>query len=102
MAFDSPLFLFGFLPIVLLVVLALQYMGKLRLAMHALIVVSLVFYGWWRPADLVVLIGSALFNYLCGLGLIRRKSRSLLAFAITGNVLLLAYFKYLGFFAETL
>ncbi|MFA5273185.1 MAG: MBOAT family protein [Candidatus Peribacter sp.] len=102
MAFDSPLFLFGFLPIVLLVVLALQYMGKLRLAMHALIVVSLVFYGWWRPAYLVVLIGSALFNYLCGLGLIRRKSRALLAFAITGNVLLLGYFKYLGFFAETL
>ncbi|MDO8468273.1 MAG: MBOAT family protein [Candidatus Peribacter sp.] len=102
MAFDSPLFLFGFLPVVLLVVLALQYMGKLRLVVPVLIVASLVFYGWWRPVFLVVLLGSALFNYLCGLGLIRWRRPALLAFAITGNVLLLGYFKYLGFFAETL
>ncbi|MDD4287431.1 MAG: MBOAT family protein [Candidatus Peribacteraceae bacterium] len=102
MAFDSPQFLFGFLPAVLLVILVLQYTGKLRLATQVLIVASLVFYGWWKPATLLVLLGSVLFNYLCGLALIQKRNRALLAFAITGNVLLLGYFKYLNFFADTL
>jgi len=102
MAFDSPLFLFGFLPVVLLLIFVLQYMGRLRLAMHVLIVASLVFYGWWRPATLPVLLGSVLFNYLCGLALIQKQNRALLAFAIIGNVLLLGYFKYLVFLADTL
>jgi len=87
---------------VLLVVLALQYTGRLRPVVFVLIVASLVFYGWSKPVTVLVLLGSVLFNYLCGLGLIRFHSRALLALGIAGNVLLLGYFKYLGFFAETL
>ncbi len=102
MAFDSPQFLFGFLPVILLIVLLLQYADRLRLVMHVIIIASLVFYGWSKPASLAVLLGSVLFNYLCGLLFIRRKSRLGLGLAIAGNVLLLGYFKYLGFFTATL
>ena len=102
MTFDSPAFLFGFLPVVLLLVLVLQRAGRLRLAMFILIIASLVFYSWWKPIYLLVLLGSVFFNYLFGLLLIRYRSKALLAMGIAGNVLLLGYFKYLGFLIETL
>ena len=71
--------------------------GSGRLGKMFLFAVSLLFYGWSRPGDLPILIGSMAVNY--GLG---RRMESLchkkqvLAAGLFLNLALLACFKYLG------
>jgi alginate O-acetyltransferase complex protein AlgI len=101
MLFNSYAFIFLFLPVIL---------GGFRLlwrwnvvAVVWLIAASLFFYAWWRLWALPILLGSALFNYGAGYLLLRRSNRSqkkiILAAAITGDLTVLAYFKYAGFLA---
>jgi D-alanyl-lipoteichoic acid acyltransferase DltB (MBOAT superfamily) len=63
---------------------------------------SLVFYGAWRVDYLPLLAGSVAFNYFIGEGLTRwrdsGRARRLLMAGVTGNLLLLGYYKYTGFF----
>ena len=61
---------------------------------------SLAFYGYWKPAFLVLLCGSILFNYLAGLLISRRipnhvSQRAWLWTAICANLAVLCYYKYL-------
>ncbi len=71
-----------------------------------LITASLVFYGWWRPINLLIIIPSILVNFFIAKTLLRYgeyegKSRTrnlLLAVGVTCNLLFLGYFKYLTFF----
>jgi len=60
---------------------------------------SLVFYAFGRLADLPVLLGSALVNYLAGryLGRPRRGRRAVLAGAAALNLGLLVFYKYWNF-----
>ena len=97
MVFSNSVFLFAFLPIVLIVYYLLR--GKVR--NYWLLAVSLVFYGWNRPDFLWILITSILLNYVSALlvASIQRKGMKLLVlwFGIAGNLLLLFYFKYFNF-----
>ena len=67
MLFNSTLFLFAFLPIVLGGFLGLQRGGWTRFCVAWLVAASIVFYGWAQPSFLVLLLGSTLGNF--GLGL---------------------------------
>lgn len=101
MLFNSPEFLIVFLPVALLVFLALQRMGQGRLVIVWLILVSLFFYGWWNPRYLLLLAFSGGVNYSLGLALSRSRGRPdkfLLPLGILFNLGLLAYFKYANFF----
>ena len=53
MLFNSNIFLFAFLPVVLLVFFALS--ARRSLALAWLVVASLFFYGWWNPSYLILL-----------------------------------------------
>ncbi|WP_313023880.1 MBOAT family O-acyltransferase [Pseudomonas lopnurensis] len=97
MLFNSVEFIAGFLPVVLIGFIVLTGSGRQRLAVIWLTVVSLVFYGWWNPAYVPLLVGSMLFNYLLGGHLRQRPSRLVLGLAVLANVLLLGYYKYTGF-----
>ncbi|HET6618662.1 MAG TPA: MBOAT family O-acyltransferase [Dongiaceae bacterium] len=97
MLFNSAAFLFAFLPPTLLGFIALAYYGHVRLAGMWVTAASLIFYGWWNPIYVPLLLGSILFNYLTGGYLLRRPSRVVLAVGIAANVLLLLYYKYTGF-----
>ena len=59
---------------------------------------SLFFYGWFRPAYVILLSVSVLFNYACGLRIGNSQNfpskRRLLLLGIIINVLILAGFKY--------
>lgn len=104
MLFNSVEFIFGFLPLT-----ALLFFGIARWS-HAwaaawLAFASLFFYGWWNWAYVPLLVGSAAFNYLCGVRLARfvragrtRAAGVLFALAVTANLLLLGYYKYANFF----
>ncbi len=103
MLFNSYLFLFGFLPCVLAGWWLLRAKA-LRLAF--LTGASWFFYAWWDWRYLPVLIGATSVDYVAGLWIFRsedeRRRRVLLAASLTTNIGILAYFKYAGFFLDTL
>lgn len=107
MLFNSYAFIFLFLPITWL---GFFYLARLHRAYAAawLALASLVFYGYWNPAYVGLLLGSIAFNYACGRWIakagvrqeIQRKT-TLLWFAIGANILLLCYYKYANFFLSS-
>ncbi|MBS4033335.1 MAG: MBOAT family protein [Ignavibacterium sp.] len=108
MLFNSHIFIFLFLPATLLVYF-LCGIYSTRLSAVWLIAASLFFYGWWNPAYVGLLVGSILFNYSVGMVLAREHTRHrqsvkriILIFGITGNFLILGYYKYANFFLSTL
>ncbi|ONG58942.1 alginate O-acetyltransferase [Pseudoroseomonas deserti] len=100
MLFNSAGFILGFLPVVLLGFVLLAGGGHRRFAGLWLTAASLVFYGWWNPIYVPLLLASMTANFWLG-GLLRRHpTRALLIAGIAANVLLLAYFKYTGFLVQ--
>ncbi len=71
-----------------------------------LIAASLVFYGWHVPVYLVVLVGSALVDFLAAQAMGRLtpaqhgRRRALLVVSLVANLGLLAFFKYGNFAAQ--
>jgi alginate O-acetyltransferase complex protein AlgI len=100
--FNSYEFLVIFLPIVLAGFFVLAGARQHRLACAWVTAASLLFYGWWNPVHVPLLMGSMVFNYVVGRRLARQPDRSLLFFGVAVNVLLLGYFKYTGFVAGSL
>jgi alginate O-acetyltransferase complex protein AlgI len=105
MVFNSWVFAFGFLPITLVGFYLLQTHAPVA-AKAWLGIASLFFYGWWSPGYVLVLIASTIVNFYAAqlisaqpFGPIRRR---ITAVTIAANLGLLAYFKYTGFFIETL
>ncbi len=108
MIFASDLFLFVFLPITWLLFLAALRLGP-RAACALLALASCVFYAAWRVDALALLFGSVAFNWLTGRGIAalalagrRRAAGAALAAGVTGDLLLLGWFKYAGFLAVNL
>jgi alginate O-acetyltransferase complex protein AlgI len=103
MLFNSYIFLFGFLPCVLAGWWLLR--GRaIRLAF--LTGASWFFYAWWDWRYLPVLIAATSVDFVAGLLIAgtedERRRRALLALSLSTNLGILAYFKYAGFFLETL
>ena len=104
MLFNSYVFLFAFLPAVLVGWWGLTRWRRLRLAF--LTSASWFFYAWWDWRYLPVLIGATSVDYVAGLWISRTEDearrRLLLAASLATNVGILAYFKYAGFFFGSL
>ena len=99
MLFNSPQFLFCFLPIALLGFAALARFGR-GAVVAWLALISLVYYAYWRIDFLVLLVGSIVVNYACSRLIWRYRERDgaqrlILTLGITANLGMLAYFKYL-------
>ena len=98
MVFSSPTFLFLFLPIVY----ALHFVVPRRFRNALLLVGSLTFYGWGEPVFVLVMIFSALVNYLLALGIDKNarlnKPRHLyMVLTVVFNIGMLAILKYTDF-----
>lgn len=103
MQFNSYTYVFAFLPIVVSVFLALARGGRNTRASRAwLVLVSLVFYGWWHPPYVALLLASVAANFLIGRKIATSRSGSLLALGVALNLGTLGYYKYAGFFAANL
>lgn len=98
MVFGSAVFLFVFLPIVLILHTIIK---NTTIRNGLLIVSSLIFYAFGEPMYVLLLLGSVAFNYAFGRILYNRKSKAVLALAVIVNLLLLVVFKYTGFLVET-
>jgi alginate O-acetyltransferase complex protein AlgI len=104
MLFNSGEFLFLFLPIVLLVFVYLARSGSTDNQILWLVLASIVFYGSWNPDFVILLVFSVGVNFLIGRRLATGKpsARAWLITGIAFNLLLLSYYKYVGFFVENL
>ena len=118
MVFSSLLFCFAFLPIVLVAYYAAHWFGPRRSKHLVLTLLSYLFYGWANPLFVLLMLGSTLIDYICGLGMsgqLKRgswkqevellepkgprsgKQRSFLIISICSNLALLGFFKYFNF-----
>ncbi|MEN8198426.1 MAG: MBOAT family protein, partial [Pseudomonadota bacterium] len=101
MLFNSYIFIFVFLPVTLAAV-ALARRAGVRPAMAVLVAASLLFYGWFVPGHIALLLGSVAVNYGIGRLLHRRGgSRAWLTAGVAANLGLLGTFKYLDFLIGT-
>jgi alginate O-acetyltransferase complex protein AlgI len=94
MLFDSPVFLFVFLPLSFIVYFSV---GR-KYRNGALLAMSVVFYAWGEPRFVFVALASSLLDRALG-GMIHLsqkqiRKRAILAAGVLANVGLLAYFKY--------
>ncbi|MFT5677270.1 MAG: alginate O-acetyltransferase complex protein AlgI, partial [Paraglaciecola sp.] len=97
MLFNSVEFIFVFLPFCLLLFFYLAKHWGNEAAIFGLVACSLIFYGWWNPKYLVLLMTSMIFNYHVGSLLSRNRNKKLLTISIALNLLSIGYFKYAGF-----
>ena len=107
MLFNSHIFLFLYLPLVLVVFFRLGAYSH-RWAAAWLGAASLFFYGYWNPAYVGLLVASILFNYGIGVALARehdagsrRRKNLVLAAGVGADLALLGYYKYANFFLDS-
>ncbi|MGG4446505.1 MBOAT family O-acyltransferase [Brevibacillus porteri] len=98
MVFSSLIFLFQFLPAVLLV----YYVSPKKLRNAVLFAASLIFYAWGEPVYIIIMIFTTVFDYINGLVIDKyshRKpiARAVLFGSICGSLAILSFFKYAGF-----
>ena len=104
MVFSSTIFLFGFLPTVIICYYTQHLLPALKLRNAVLLVLSYLFYLYGAAGFLLILILSTLADYLFG-RLIERKAELKglwLSFSLLFNLGLLVYFKYANFFVAEL
>lgn len=101
MVFSSLLFLFRFLPVVLLIYYVMPKKGRNLV----LFVASLFFYAWGEPVYVVLILFSSLVDYTAGRAMAYwkekgRKKRAMAAVCCSAviNLALLGFFKYGDFF----
>ncbi len=102
MVFSSHIFIFYFLPCVLLIYYLLPARQNLFL-----LIVSYIFYGWTDPRLVLLMFATTLINYVCG-NIIHRAAdgpvarRRALAVSVAASLALLGFFKYFGFMETNL
>ena len=107
MLFSSWPFVAFFLPVTWIVFRFLQKYATREITLLWLVAASLFFYGWFKPAYLLIVLVSMAFNYALGMMLAQKpwkqgKRRNLLIFGIAANLAALFYYKYTGLFFRTL
>lgn len=111
MLFNSPIYIFLFLPIAVLVYYSLNSRRLVVAGKAWLVLTSLFFYGYWKPAYLLLIISSMLVNFAIGSALHRNRQadrgrhgqpnrKTVLIVGILFNLGLLGYFKYFDFMLE--
>src|SRR6266513_1152164 len=108
MLFNSPVFLFLFLPATVAAYIAVRQLLGPRAVLALLLVASIFFYGWWNPVYVPLLLGLALFNFLIARAMTayRQTDRSdwvsiLLTFGVVVDLAVFGVLKNIEFFIET-
>jgi alginate O-acetyltransferase complex protein AlgI len=113
MVFSSQLFIFYFLPVVLLV----YYVSPQKARHLGLTLFSYLFYGWASPWFVLLMLGTTVVDYLVGLWIANafgrneisllpaggprlRSQKLALAVSVVSNLSLLGFFKYFNFGVE--
>ncbi len=116
MVFTTYLFVFYFLPLVLVFYYALDGLSRQAgasgertcLVLNTfLVLASYIFYGWWNPWFIFLMLGITVVNYVCGRliglpGIGRRLRFWVVTCAVTVSLGTLGFFKYFLFFEANL
>ena len=100
MVFSSIIFLFYFLPAILI----LYYLSSKKHKNLVLFLGSLFFYAWGEPVYVSILLLSTAFNYFMGMVLEqtpKSKKKSVLVINVIINLAFLVFFKYTNFLIDT-
>ncbi|MCD6163604.1 MAG: MBOAT family protein [candidate division Zixibacteria bacterium] len=107
MLFNSYVYIFLFLPVVLAVYFLLNNRNLIFTGKVWLVLASLFFYSYWNPIYLPLILASMLVNYFIGGALSKDdyqarhwlvSRKSILVSGIVFNLSLLGYYKYADFF----
>jgi len=88
-----------------LIVAVLFYSMPFRIGKVLLLLASYVFYMWWDPRFIVLILTSTIVDYFLGIWLevtSGRRKKLLLAISLVVNLGILGFFKYYDFFAGSL
>ncbi|MCC6598991.1 MAG: MBOAT family protein [Alphaproteobacteria bacterium] len=96
MLFNSYIFIFAFLPVVLLGFYALPSLS-VRARVYWLTLASLFFYSWWNPLYLLLLLISIMVNYGVGVLIGKKYAKIWLLAGLAFNLGLIGYYKYFWF-----
>ena len=88
--------------ILLVVTFALAALVKGRQVTYVVLAASLVFYGWWNPVYLLLLLAVIVLSWLGALIVDRWRTRLVLSLVVAGELSLLLYFKYAGFIVHNI
>ena len=109
MLFNSLIFIFGFLPLAVAGYYALAALRLEPLRLPYVVLISLVFYGYWTPHYVLLLSVSVIANYALGRGIgaardvgRQRLGSALVALGVIANLGALGYYKYANFFLQNL
>lgn len=104
MLFNSYQFIFLFLPTTLIGFFLLNKFSSAKYSTAWLVLMSLIFYGYWDYNYVALLIFSILTNFFTGRQIFHSSARKKiwLVVGIIFNLSLLFYFKYTGFFLSNI
>src|ERR1041385_7515406 len=88
-----------------LIVAVLFYSIPFRVGKVLLLCASYIFYMWWDPRFIVLILTSTIVDYFLGIwleGATRRRKKLLLVVSLVVNLGILGFFKYYDFFAGSL
>ena len=102
MLFNSYIFIFAFLPFTIIGYFLLNKFKLYKISEYFLIIMSLIFYGYFNISYLPIIIFSIIFNYFIGKKIIKDNKKYILVIAIVMNLFVLGYYKYMGFFIENI
>jgi D-alanyl-lipoteichoic acid acyltransferase DltB (MBOAT superfamily) len=100
MLFNSYPFLLAFLPACIAGFAIVHRYRRVRIPY--LVACSLLFYGWWNPEFVSLLAGSILVNWLAAKRFMATGNGRFVTAAIVLNLAVLALFKYVDFFSDSL
>ena len=108
MLFNSYVFIFAFLPVVLCLYFFFNHFKYYFVSKITLVIASLFFYSWWNILYLPLILISMGVNYTIGTSLTKMyangntgRKKTFIA-GIVFNLLLLGYFKYYDFFISNI
>ncbi len=101
MVFSSTVFMFLFLPVVLLLYYTVCR-NNIALKNILLFLSSLFFYAWGEPFVVFLMIFSIIVNYIFGLQMDRKNKKLFLILSVIFNLSFLFVFKYIDFTLETI
>ena len=103
MVFSSLVFMFAFLPVVLL----FYYILPVKFRNGFLLIADLIFYGWGEPVLVFLMLFSIIINYIAGIIIEKsdgseKRRKTVLIISVIIDLGLLGFFKYAGFITENL
>lgn len=101
MVFTSHVFIFYFLPAVLLI----YYLLPASRRNFFLLLASYAFYGWWQPWFMLLMVAVTIINHLSGRAMAASRdnpgrAKAALGVSVAANLVLLGFFKYCTFVEE--